>query len=210
MSSIAIKQLSFQFERQHPIIHNLDLTIDGGEVALITGPSGCGKSTLLRLIAGLLPKYGGQVTAGRITQPRVAHHPARIGMLFQDPAMQFAMDTPRHELEFTLENCRVAPQQMPVRIQAASDFCQVGNLLDQPIIRKVERYHELLMPGYWEIYCPYAYKKIKENPQLLLIAALFYCSTNQEIEEILKKLKVFNNQEIEKILEIVTEENKDK
>lgn len=76
--------------------------------------------------------------------------------------------------------------------------------------RKVERYHELLMPGYWEIYCPYAYKKIKENPQLLLIAALFYCSTNQEIEEILKKLKVFNNQEIEKILEIVTEENKDK
>lgn len=130
MSSIAIEQLSFQFERQHPIISDLNLTIDGGEVALITGPSGCGKSTLLRLIAGLLPKYGGQVTAGRITQPQV---PVRIGMLFQDPAMQFAMDTPRHELEFTLENCRVAPQQMPVRIQVASDFCRVGDLLDQPI-----------------------------------------------------------------------------
>lgn len=133
MPTIAIEQLSFQFERQHPVIHDLSMATDSSEVALITGPSGCGKSTLLRLIAGLLPKYGGQITAGRITRSQVDRHPARIGMLFQDPAMQFAMDTPRHEIEFTLENCQVAPQQIPVRLQAASDFCQVNNLLDQPI-----------------------------------------------------------------------------
>lgn len=92
--AITIKQLSFQFERHHPVISDLSLTITDGSVALITGPSGCGKSTLLRLIAGLLPKYGGQVTTGQITRSQVDHHPARIGMLFQDPAMQFAMDTP--------------------------------------------------------------------------------------------------------------------
>ncbi|MDD6431507.1 MAG: ATP-binding cassette domain-containing protein [Lactobacillaceae bacterium] len=133
MKAISIEQLSFQFEHQQPVIANLSMNIDCGEVCLITGPSGCGKSTLLRLIAGLLPKYGGRVTAGQIRRATIDGHTVRMGMLFQDPAMQFAMDTPRHELEFTLENCQVAPDQMPARIQEASDFCQISDLLDQSI-----------------------------------------------------------------------------
>lgn len=133
MEAISIEQLSFQFEHQRPTISKLDMTVTAGEVALITGPSGCGKSTLLRLIAGLLPKYGGQVTAGQIRRATIDRHPLRMGMLFQDPAMQFAMDTPRHELEFTLENCQVASTQMPARIQEASNFCQISDLLDQSI-----------------------------------------------------------------------------
>ena len=133
MEAISVEQLSFQFEHQRSVIRNLDMTVGCGEVALITGPSGCGKSTLLRLIAGLLPKYGGQVTAGQIRRATINRHPIRMGMLFQDPAMQFAMDTPRHELEFTLENCQVAAAQIPARIQEASVFCQISDLLDQTI-----------------------------------------------------------------------------
>lgn len=133
MKAINIERLSFQFEHQDPVINGLDMCIEAGEAALIIGPSGCGKSTLLKLIAGLLPKYGGQVTAGQIRRATVNQHPIRMGMLFQDPAMQFAMDTPRHELEFTLENCQVAPGQMPARIQEASTFGQIGDLLDRKI-----------------------------------------------------------------------------
>ncbi|MFR0771072.1 MAG: ATP-binding cassette domain-containing protein [Limosilactobacillus pontis] len=58
MTAIKIEQLSFQFERRHPVICNLSININRGDAILVTGPSGCGKSTLLRLIAGLLPKYG--------------------------------------------------------------------------------------------------------------------------------------------------------
>ncbi len=76
--------------------------------------------------------------------------------------------------------------------------------------RDVEKYHELLMPGYWEIYCPYSYKNQKETPKLLLIAALFYCDTSKEIEKILKKCQTFSAIEIKNILSIVEEENKDK
>lgn len=133
MKAINIERLSFQFEHQDPVINGLDMCIEAGEEALIIGPSGCGKSTLLKLIAGSLPKYGGQVTAGQIRRATVNQHPIRMGMLFQDPAMQFAMDTPRHELEFTLENCQVAPGQMPARIQEASTFGQIGDLLDRKI-----------------------------------------------------------------------------
>ena len=35
----------------HKVVHNLSLTLNPGEVVLITGPSGCGKTTLLDLLA---------------------------------------------------------------------------------------------------------------------------------------------------------------
>lgn len=40
----------------------LDFSVSSGEFLCILGPSGCGKSTCLRLIGGLLPASGGQVT----------------------------------------------------------------------------------------------------------------------------------------------------
>lgn len=70
--------------------------------------------------------------------------------------------------------------------------------------REVEKYHELLIPCYWEVYIPYAYKHPKKNPKLVLLAALLYCQTVEEIEKILKKLKVFSKLEIENILRIVS------
>ena len=73
--------------------------------------------------------------------------------------------------------------------------------------RKVERYHELLMPCYWEIYCPYAYKYPKKEPRLLLVAALLNCYNDKEIKKTLKKMEVFTTEDINQILKIIDEEN---
>lgn len=70
--------------------------------------------------------------------------------------------------------------------------------------REVEKHHELLIPCYWEIYIPYAYKHPKPKTKLVLLAALLYCETLEEIEKTLKKLKVFKKLEIERILKIVS------
>jgi iron complex transport system ATP-binding protein len=39
----------------HPVLHDLALTIRPGELVAVCGPNGAGKSTLLRALAGLLP-----------------------------------------------------------------------------------------------------------------------------------------------------------
>ncbi len=44
-----------------PVLRNVDLTVDRGEIVALLGGSGCGKSTLLRTITGLLPPLAGKV-----------------------------------------------------------------------------------------------------------------------------------------------------
>lgn len=65
------------------------------------------------------------------------------------------------------------------------------------------KYHELLMPCYWEIYCPYALKYLKNKPSLLLLAAFLACNNLQDVQKILRRLKVFSKKEIEDILKKV-------
>ena len=72
---------------------------------------------------------------------------------------------------------------------------------------QVDRHHTLLMPCYWEIYCPYCLKKLKNNPQILLIAALLYCKTKEEVKNVLNKIKIFNKTEIANIMNIIEMNN---
>lgn len=124
--AIQINDLNFQYQDQ-TILKIPELTIPDGQFTLLFGPSGGGKSTLLKLIAHLYPKYRGHLE-GQITGND------RVAMMFQDPSLQFALDTPQHELEFTLENLQIAPTEIPTRIQQALSFCQIENLKDRQIV----------------------------------------------------------------------------
>ncbi len=59
---LQVKNLSVEIKGK-PILENLDLTVQTGEVAAIMGPNGSGKSTLSYVIAGK-PDY--EVTSGEI------------------------------------------------------------------------------------------------------------------------------------------------
>ena len=64
--SIRFTGLSHHFNG-NPVLHNIDLDIDAGEIVCVLGPSGSGKSTLLRIIAGLESIQQGQLSvAGRL------------------------------------------------------------------------------------------------------------------------------------------------
>ena len=75
----------------HPVLQNLSLRIETGQLCCLLGPSGCGKTTALRAIAGLEPLQAGIVrsegktlsTALRRMPPERRH----IGLVFQDYAL---------------------------------------------------------------------------------------------------------------------------
>ncbi len=83
---IEIKNLSKKFGEKE-ILHNIDLTINSGEVVCIIGPSGSGKSTLLRCMNLLeIPTSGEILFEGQNIMSRTVKLDqlrSHMGMVFQ-------------------------------------------------------------------------------------------------------------------------------
>ena len=75
-----------RFPGKHAVnaLEDVSLAVREREFVSILGPSGCGKSTLLRIVAGLVPHSGGEVTVcGRAMRGPVPD----IGVVFQTSNM---------------------------------------------------------------------------------------------------------------------------
>lgn len=72
----------FQIDKQKvPVLKDINLEIEPGEIISIVGGSGCGKSTLLRMIAGLDQPTEGEILVGG---KRMEHPSLDVGVLFQE------------------------------------------------------------------------------------------------------------------------------
>jgi NitT/TauT family transport system ATP-binding protein len=81
------------------VVDGLSLSVQPGEILVLTGPSGCGKSTVLRALAGLLRPDSGRVLAdGR----EVTTTARDRGMVFQDSAL-LPWRTVRSNIELALQ-----------------------------------------------------------------------------------------------------------
>ena len=136
---ITLERVTFRYLEQskRPVLDEVSASFDRSRITVLTGPSGCGKSTLLYLAAGIYPQNAGFLQEGTVRvegQEPAALGPgercALVGMLFQNPELQFCMDTVENELFFCLENRRVPRAEMEERLSAALDL-PFANLDDQ-------------------------------------------------------------------------------
>ncbi|MDG1524576.1 MAG: ATP-binding cassette domain-containing protein [Candidatus Thalassarchaeaceae archaeon] len=77
---LSIRQAEIGFEKDNPLLVDVNLEIHPGEIIGVIGRSGIGKSTLLRTIAGLLPPLSGgfDVPSGR---GEIGYIPQRLGLI---------------------------------------------------------------------------------------------------------------------------------
>ncbi|MGI6563064.1 MAG: ABC transporter ATP-binding protein [Clostridia bacterium] len=83
---IELKNVSFSYEPNKPVIHNISLEIRPGETIGIVGKSGAGKSTLANLITRLYDVDEGQILIDgiNIKEYKLDDLHSKIGMVMQD------------------------------------------------------------------------------------------------------------------------------
>lgn len=82
MNILECKNLTKAYQKNNPILQNLNLEIPAGRIVGLLGPNGCGKSTLIKLISGLLQPDNGEILVdgnpvGEQTKAIVSYLPER-------------------------------------------------------------------------------------------------------------------------------------
>ncbi|HEU5269556.1 MAG TPA: ATP-binding cassette domain-containing protein [Jatrophihabitans sp.] len=123
-----------------PVLREVTLSIDEGELCLVVGPTGAGKSSLLGAVNGLVPHFTGGTLAGRVTVAGLdtARHRPRelaeyVGVVGQDPLAGFVTDTVEQELAYGMEQLAVPAATMRKRVEETLDLLGLAELRDRPL-----------------------------------------------------------------------------
>jgi ATP-binding cassette subfamily B protein len=83
---VAFEDVSFSYDRAKPLIEDLSLVAEPGQMVAIVGPTGAGKTTLVNLIMRFYELDSGRITVDGvdITQITRADLRSRVGMVLQD------------------------------------------------------------------------------------------------------------------------------
>ncbi|MBE3578044.1 MAG: ABC transporter ATP-binding protein [Limnochordales bacterium] len=58
---VVFRNVTFGYEPDRPVLHNINLTVEPGQVVALVGPSGAGKSTLVHLLLRFYDPQSGQI-----------------------------------------------------------------------------------------------------------------------------------------------------
>ena len=98
---IQFENVSFAYDKAHPVIENLSFTIQEGEAVGLIGANGAGKSTIMKLMLGLL-EGSGQITVCGLPMNK-SNLPAirqKLGFVLQDSDNQMFMPTVYEDMAF--------------------------------------------------------------------------------------------------------------
>ena len=123
---LEFQEVSFQYEMgdgDHEALSPLSVTLREGERVAVLGSNGAGKSTFFLLANGVLRPHSGTIRLdgepiGRRSRDLLRLHRA-VGLVFQDPDVQFLAGTVEEEISFGPMNLGLPPDEIRRRVDAA-------------------------------------------------------------------------------------------
>ena len=129
MADVTLRQIRKSYGSLE-VVHGVDLDIKSGEFVVFVGPSGCGKSTLLRMIAGLEPISGGDISIGGKVVNDVPSPQRGIAMVFQSYALYPHMSV-YENMAFGLKLAKTPKEDVDQRVREAARILQIEDYLDR-------------------------------------------------------------------------------
>jgi subfamily B ATP-binding cassette protein MsbA len=119
---IRYEHVSFAYQPDRPVLHDVDFTVRRGEVVALVGTSGAGKSTTLDLLARFHDPVQGRVTLDGtdLRQASLASLRAQLGVVSQETILFH--DTVRANIAYGLEHPAPALVEQAARAAHAHDF----------------------------------------------------------------------------------------
>jgi len=131
---VEFDHVSFGYDPEQPVLHDVSLVIRQGDVIALLGPNGAGKTTLVKQAIGLLkPQEGTVRVEGRDTRHVSTAQVARtLGYVFQSPTHMLFAPTVREELAFGPRNLRLDEETVQANVDQAINILNLRGLEEYP------------------------------------------------------------------------------
>lgn len=102
---LQVKNLSFSYDENHPILENINFSLYQGEILSLLGNNGAGKSTLCKVITGIEKAISGDILLSNenINKLNIRKRGEKIGYVMQNPNHMITQETLLEEVEFGLK-----------------------------------------------------------------------------------------------------------
>ncbi|MCU0521108.1 MAG: ABC transporter ATP-binding protein [Anaerolineae bacterium] len=115
MAYLTIEGVSKTYEGK-PLLNNVSLDVERGEIISFLGPSGSGKTTLLRIVAGLETPEAGRILLADQDMSHVPVHRRGVVLMFQDYAL-FPHRTVQQNVAFGLRMLGLPKPEIRARVK---------------------------------------------------------------------------------------------
>lgn len=132
---LRVDKLSFAYEKNNQILHDVNFTINKGEVVSIVGPNGAGKSSLAKLLCGFLRPTAGQIILNNtdtinLSIKEIAEN---IGYVLQNPNAMISKTNVKEEVGFGLKLRGASDEKIEEECEKILKICGLYPFRNWPI-----------------------------------------------------------------------------
>lgn len=134
---INIDNLSYEYEKEYPIIKNISFSVRENESIGLIGANGVGKSTILKIMVGLLSGYKGEVNIKgmEVNKNNLYTIRKKVGYVFQDSECQLFSSTVYEDVAFAPRNYGYTNKEVDMLVNKALNYVNIDYLRDKQIYK---------------------------------------------------------------------------
>ncbi|XTR38225.1 ABC transporter ATP-binding protein [Paraclostridium tenue] len=132
---LELKNVSFKYEKDKPILNDISFKINKGEMVSIVGKNGAGKSTISKLICGFYKQTSGEILLNNrdITNDSIKERAEKTGIVMQNPNQMISKTMIFDEVALGLKFRGFKDEDIKERVYETLKVCGLYEYRNWPI-----------------------------------------------------------------------------